>query len=218
LSQWWRRIEQKRLVDTTVNTFAAEDLLLFLCMHGAKPYHRWSRLIWVTDVAQLIRLQPDLDWEIVLDQAARIGGERRLYFGLLLAANLLGITLPVLVQQRIQADEMVEKLAAQVYAQLFYGVESTAEDLDEFCFYLKTLERRQDQFRAWFYFIVRELIFRWAFRAPPSWLSKLYSRLDRPHARHVWLWPLPLFTLIALFYHLLRPVRQLAKKILRGSA
>ncbi len=37
-----------------------EDLLLFLCVHGAK--HHWERLMWICDVAALVRVQQQMDW------------------------------------------------------------------------------------------------------------------------------------------------------------
>src|SRR3712207_8653927 len=40
--------------------------LLILCVHGTK--HIWGRLSWICDVAELLRTQPDMDWEYVLDR------------------------------------------------------------------------------------------------------------------------------------------------------
>src|SRR5437870_3000271 len=48
----WTRLRPVPLGGRTVHTLGAEDLLLFLCAHGAK--HCWWRRQWVADVAELI--------------------------------------------------------------------------------------------------------------------------------------------------------------------
>src|SRR5262249_27396386 len=44
----------------TVLTFSPEDLLVYLCAHGAK--HAWERLIWIAGVAGLIHRHSTLGW------------------------------------------------------------------------------------------------------------------------------------------------------------
>ncbi|HXJ42843.1 MAG TPA: nucleotidyltransferase family protein, partial [Bryobacteraceae bacterium] len=41
----WQRLEQGQLQGTPIRVLSAEDLLLYLCMHGAK--HGWERLEWI---------------------------------------------------------------------------------------------------------------------------------------------------------------------------
>ena len=49
----WERLETASLLETPVRSLAREDLLLLLCVHGAK--HHWSRLGWICDVAALLQ-------------------------------------------------------------------------------------------------------------------------------------------------------------------
>src|SRR5262249_12933710 len=79
----WGRAVSVPLQGRKVATLAPEDLLLFLCVHGAK--HLWARLVWVCDIAELIRTHPALDWVRVARQARRLRGERMLLLGLCLA-------------------------------------------------------------------------------------------------------------------------------------
>jgi putative nucleotidyltransferase-like protein len=58
----------------TVMTLSPEDLLVYLCAHGAK--HVWEKLIWIVDVAGLINRHSDPDWRSVCDLAARHRCER----------------------------------------------------------------------------------------------------------------------------------------------
>ena len=96
---------------------APEDLLLILCVHGAKHY--WSKLGWICDVAELLRVHPGLKWTALLLQAKQLGGRRILFLGLFLAHVLLGAGLPEEVWKEINADPVVPWLAAKVQTRLF---------------------------------------------------------------------------------------------------
>ncbi|HHP7243708.1 MAG TPA: nucleotidyltransferase family protein, partial [Elainellaceae cyanobacterium] len=61
VDELWERRQSVSLLGTSVPSLAPEDLLLALCIHGAKEC--WSKLKWVCDIAQLLRCYPQLDWE-----------------------------------------------------------------------------------------------------------------------------------------------------------
>lgn len=109
------RLTSVSLGPTAVPSLGAEDLLLFLCLHGTK--HRWASLKWICDVAELVGAQPALDWEAVGRRAAALGGERMLRLGLLLASDLLGARPPAGAAP--PPDRAVRVLAAEVQATLF---------------------------------------------------------------------------------------------------
>ena len=71
---------------------AAEDLLLYLCLHGAR--HTWSRLLWVCDVDAVIRSAPSIDWQTLNARATSIDAGKRLALGIRLAHDLLGTPVP----------------------------------------------------------------------------------------------------------------------------
>ena len=79
LEHLWERLETGSLEDTALRTLAPEDLLLILCVHGAKHY--WSKLGWICDVAELLRAHPGLKWTTLLLQAKQLGGRRILLSG-----------------------------------------------------------------------------------------------------------------------------------------
>jgi hypothetical protein len=56
LGELWREPARFSVGGTSVLTLPAEITLLYLCAHGTK--HRWSRLCWVVDVAQLLHSHP----------------------------------------------------------------------------------------------------------------------------------------------------------------
>ncbi|HEX8463945.1 MAG TPA: nucleotidyltransferase family protein [Abditibacterium sp.] len=76
----------------TVRAFPAEELLLILCVHGAK--HLWERLIWLCDIAELVNQTPHLDWHKVMRQAHERGVLRMTVLGLSLARDVMGTQLP----------------------------------------------------------------------------------------------------------------------------
>lgn len=143
LESLWDRLEPVSLIDTTVPSFHPEDLLLILCAHASK--HDWKRLAWVCDVAELIRAHQELDWEQVMGQAARLRSERIVFLGLLLAKDCLGAILPERVLQRVQAEPVVQSLAAQLREQLFAEADCFPRVMDHVAFYLRMRERSQDR-------------------------------------------------------------------------
>ena len=77
----WRRLVPVSYAGATIKSLPLEDLIIYLCMHGSR--HSWERLAWICDVAELVRLNPDTDWNKLLDQAASLGGQRMLGLGLI---------------------------------------------------------------------------------------------------------------------------------------
>lgn len=115
--EFWQRLRPLPLGGASVSTLAPEDLLLFLCVHGAKDF--WERLVWIADVAQLARKHPGLDWEAALARAERYGAGRIVRLGLALALDLLEAPLPEAVAARVRADAAAGSLAQQISGQLF---------------------------------------------------------------------------------------------------
>src|SRR5205085_7151676 len=70
----WSRASSVRILNGSVETLSAEDLLLALCVHGTK--HLWERLAWVCDVAALINSRESLDWQAVFERARAAHAER----------------------------------------------------------------------------------------------------------------------------------------------
>jgi hypothetical protein len=211
LDRLWERFESVSLAGTVVRSFPPEDLLLFLCVHGSKPGHRWGQLGQICDVAELVRAHQGLDWGQVVAQAGRFGSERRLLLGLLLARDLLGTALPEKVRLRIQSDPWVPSLTAQVCEWLFREDEGRDGGLKRYLFDLNALERRQDRVRFCLRSATTSTAVKWALRSPIGLLRLPYSYLDRTQSRNGWIWPLPLFALLSFLYHLLLPIRSVAR-------
>lgn len=145
--QLWEDLKPVRLGGDTVLSFAPENLLWFLCVHGAK--HQWRRLNWLCDIAELVRVYPNLKWEQIVAQAAELGLERRLYLGLFLANCLLKTPLPKAIETKIHTTPHVKVLAQKVMERVFDGTEQTAglSYLEQFAFQLRATDRMADRAR-----------------------------------------------------------------------
>lgn len=88
----WSRLQRASIGGKDVPTFAPEDLLLLLAIHGGK--HAWSRIAWVCDVAELLRTNPQLDWNQVLDRTRAAHASRYVLLAVTLAQELHGAAVP----------------------------------------------------------------------------------------------------------------------------
>jgi hypothetical protein len=143
LDSLWERLEPASLAGKPVLSLATEDLLLMLCAHGAK--HVWHRLAWICDVARLLEVQPDIDWDRVLRQARDLGSEWMLFLGLSLASELLGARLAPEIARKVHGRRIIVSLASQVSRNLF---EPESEDpglLRSCVFHLRSRERWRDR-------------------------------------------------------------------------
>lgn len=186
--QLWQATRSISIEAIPVPHLSAEDLLLILAAHGTKE--RWRRLRWITDIAELIANDRELDWERAVDRAGRLGGERMLLLAVALANDLLSAGLPEAIFERIKADRAVKRLVARVRDGLFDEPRASSEVLTGGLFYLRARERMQDRLRC---------CMRMA--TSPTIKDKSFIRL--PNA-------------LSAFYYPLRPVRLVGKYGLRA--
>ncbi len=116
----WQHLVSFNLNGTRVQTLSADDLLFSLCVHGSR--HLWERLGWICDVAELIARR-NLNWNALLERAAKADSERMFLLGLHLAETLLDAPLPPEVKRRCEADNGLAPLAANIVEHLFNGPE-----------------------------------------------------------------------------------------------
>jgi len=117
-----RRLIIVELCGRRVPTFSIEDTLVMLCVHGSK--HFWDRLLWILDVAQLVRIQK-VDWTLLKAIAAELDSTRVVLLGLYLAHDWFGAPLPVQLREEIGRDRAIRELAEKVGEQ-FAGVSGPA--------------------------------------------------------------------------------------------
>jgi hypothetical protein len=129
--------------ENTIPCLSPEDSLIILCLHAAK--HLWSRLIWVSDIAQTLRT-PDLDLSLVTSRAKSLGIARILGVGIWLAKNVLGAPIPQSPRELLSSGP-VATLGQEYASRLAAGVAYDFESPEYFRHVLKLRERPTDQLR-----------------------------------------------------------------------
>jgi hypothetical protein len=160
--------------DSGLPVIPPEDTLLILCVHGTK--HSWAQLIWICDVAEIVR--KGLDWKRVIDQAKSMGIKRILFLGLFIAKDLLNVSLPEKVLHHIEAEPMIKILARKVEQRMFRSNNSTSF-LESCLFHLKAREHLRDRVRYCIQLTMNTTPRDWAFISLPPSLFFLYP-LIRP--------------------------------------
>jgi hypothetical protein len=173
LERLWPRLRPLSLGGQDVLALAAEDLLLVLCAHGAK--HCWARLGWVCDVAELLRVQPALNWEAVAAEARHLRCVRILLLGLLLAYDLLQAPVPVEMLRQARSAAAVRRLAAQARRRMFDEDSSRLSGLHDALFHLRSRERLEDGLRYALSLALTPTVADWTQR--PAHFSFLYPLL-----------------------------------------
>jgi hypothetical protein len=112
----WARAVEVDLGPGRVSTLGPEDLMLFLCAHGAK--HGWQSLSGVCDVAQAARAYR-YDWEELAARARSLGSLRILLLGVLLAYDLLGAVIPDALIDAARAEPFVQS-GARTFCRYFH--------------------------------------------------------------------------------------------------
>jgi hypothetical protein len=141
----WTNLQPTQLGGREVMSLGDEDLLLFLCCHGAK--HLWERLSWICDTAKFIQVRPDLDWDRVMRSASEQHCTRFLLLGLAVAENMLGGAVPKAILELAHRDEIVQSRTRLVSARLFSGAPSPPPGTEQVRFNLPLIETIQGRIR-----------------------------------------------------------------------
>jgi len=189
----WERLHRISVCGKMMPCASPEDLMLVLCVHGAK--HIWERLEWICDVAELLNSHQEMDWEWIKERAIQLRSERMVFLGLYLANDLLGAHLPSMALQFIKTDRKIESLASQVYRRLFFRAPN------RFGFFEKPLTEEG--------ILIKDVCFqagardRWQDRL--KYLSGIAQLALTPTGKDYKLLSLPV--ILSCLYYLIRPLR-----------
>jgi hypothetical protein len=177
----WTRLASVQVAGRAVPTLGNEDLLIFLCIHGAK--HAWCSLHWLSDLARLID-RAAIDWDSLIARVHARRVSRMVFASLLLAVDLLRAGVPAGIIAKARAHPAAAGILEKLRQRLLADMPIPVTMREELGYQLRLLERTPDKLR-----------FCWGQLAPaPSDYESL--RL-----------PAPLFPL----YYALRPLRLIAK-------
>lgn len=193
----WSRRRAVTLSGGAVPALSPEDAAFVLCLHLAKDCCTWKeRLSQLCDLAELMRAEPGLPWDRVLDHSRAVGGERMVLLALWLTRELLGTPIPEVARAPLRHDGAVPRVGAPVRERLLKQLDGSLDyvryrqeaPVEDFGLHLALRERRLDRVR-----VARDIVRTWVGRriAP--------SEQDRAF--------LPLPRALSPLYYLIRPVR-----------
>ena len=107
IDELWKRALPARIADVDTLVLSPEDLLLHLCIH--LPRHRYNRLIWFCDIAEVVR-QGDVDWDRLVDTAKECRAMAYMYYGLHFTDYLLGCDVPASVLDELKPSRFERKV------------------------------------------------------------------------------------------------------------
>jgi hypothetical protein len=165
------RLQSVSLAGTTVETFGAEDLLLYQAMHGAK--HLWRRLEWISCLAESLRATTTVNWETLVDRAAKAHATRILALGLRLVEEFSDAPVPSEVFVSVDPNKTMQRMAAQIRAQLFTTF-GPAESTETNLYNLRIMDRKRDALISVLRSIFVPTLPDWQSLALPASLHSLY--------------------------------------------
>jgi hypothetical protein len=158
--------------DCEVPGLSPEDSLLVLCLHAAK--HLWTRLIWLSDIAETVSANgapdvsarlisfaalrpglrdaptstnPAIDYALVLSRARKLGIMRILGVSFWLVKYVLGGDLPEPISKMTEQDPQIAALGREFAERLARGATYDFESTEYFRLTMKLRERRSDRWR-----------------------------------------------------------------------
>lgn len=126
----------------TIQTFAREDLLFYLCMNGAKD--NWNQLESVALVAELLRIYDQLDWTTCIKRAGASRGRNMLALGLVLAKDLFKCDIPAEVLAALNGHESLHQTALIIERRLLGEARMPPTQMQQFRMNLRYMDRKRD--------------------------------------------------------------------------
>lgn len=113
VDETWCRSGEIQLLQTGISTMCREDLFLALCCHGT--WHRWGRLKWLLDIAELLCNAEALSWfrieEMTRNRPLLCASAS---LAVSLARELLEIEVPTQAARILPATERIRRMTAAI--------------------------------------------------------------------------------------------------------
>jgi putative nucleotidyltransferase-like protein len=135
------RLQSVSLAGTTVETFSAEDSVLYQSMHGAK--HLWRCMEWITALSETIRATPSINWDVVVDRAVQAHATRILGLGLRLVESFCDTRIRARVLIAVDADQAMKRMAQSIREQIF-TTGGAAHSTETNLYNLRIMDRKRD--------------------------------------------------------------------------
>ena len=182
------RLQSVSLARATVETFGAEDLVLYQAMHGAK--HLWRRLEWITCLAESVRAMPELNWDSIVARAKSAHGIRIVGLGLRLVEQFSNVHLPSCVLAELDSGGAMQRMATSIREHIF-STSGAADSSETNLYNLRVMDRKRDAMLAALHAIFVPTVPDWQALALPAPLHSLYYafrplRLSKVYSSAFW--------------------------------
>ncbi|MFQ5923223.1 MAG: nucleotidyltransferase family protein [Anaerolineales bacterium] len=171
----WERSQYAPLGSFQIRGLSPEDQLLLLCVHGTK--HFWRRLMWVCDIAELMRGRTSIHWPNVIRLAEKSRCRQMLHLGLQLSRELLGAPVPDQVRRQVQGAAAKAGLVEEARRQLFKGSSKSPRFLENLLFQMRAKDSLLDGMMFGLRRAVSPGMEDWMFLRLPSYCRFLYFLL-----------------------------------------
>lgn len=108
-------LKKQQIKNINFYELEVEDLILILCIHNAS--HRWMRLSWLCDIAEVISVQ-EVDWDKLLLKASDYSIERVLLINLSLSNKILDLKLPYQILDKL-SDKNIINISNDIISSFF---------------------------------------------------------------------------------------------------
>ena len=181
----WDRLVTVDFEGKTIPGFAGEDLVLILCMHGAKD--EWKKLIWILDLAKVMSKGRPLDWHSISVRARVAHMELPLLLGLQLVKDLFLPDLVPPLETELRTRKVIAGLARETVGRLG-EVAARPGRFPVKSMHLKLCRNFRDKAHYAFQALFVPRIEDWALVRLPAWLTPLYFVLRPLNVLAAWAW------------------------------
>src|SRR6185436_13238988 len=172
-STLWQRTRMIPLQKARIRIPLSLDLLMMLCIHGAKDC--WERLEWVCGLAELIRSDPGIDWDELLERAKEANCLAIVSMGLLLVHDVLEAPIPATVMAKLETPPLW--LTGQICARFFSDENIPLTLAQRIRFHLQTKDSWREKLRYCFRLALTSTPVDWEMMSLPESASFLYLPL-----------------------------------------
>jgi hypothetical protein len=171
----WQHARMIPLQGKNVRVPQSSDLVLMLCIHGAKDC--WERLEWVCSLAEVIRSNRELDWQDLLERARAARCLAIVSLGLLLAHDLLEAPVPAYVLTTLGPRKQLDMITNEVATRCFSEDYASLTVAQRIRFHLQVMDSLGEKIRYCLRLALTTTPVDWELMQLPDSASFLYRPL-----------------------------------------
>ncbi|MDB9371944.1 nucleotidyltransferase family protein [Nodularia sphaerocarpa] len=122
---FWEQLNSLCLAGKTVPNLSITDALLVACVQPIKE--NWRSFKRICDIAELCRVCTEKDWQVFSQEMQKLGNERTFLVSLIMAHNLLEVTLPNELLENIRLFRSLESRTLEMSQQFFWDTLTDGE-------------------------------------------------------------------------------------------